>query len=214
MLAADGRIARIAERQHSVFTVDQARRCGLGSSAIHITVTGERRVRVSRVVIHRPHGLTRRDVSRIGVVPITSPARTMIDLAAVVSEPVLENAVDEARRRGLLSVPALARRVDAMSPNGRRGVLRLRRLLRERLGEAVPGSKWETRLKQLLRDNGLPPPAAQFEIFAADGRLVGRPDLVYPRAKLFIEFDGYAFHSSRIAWEDGIARQNELVGLG
>jgi very-short-patch-repair endonuclease len=101
-----------------------------------------------------------------------------------------------------------------MSPNGRRGVLRLRRLLRERLGEAVPGSKWETRLKQLLRDNGLPPPAAQFEIFAADGRLVGRPDLVYPRAKLFIEFDGYAFHSSRIAWEDGIARQNELVGLG
>lgn len=78
----------------------------------------------------------------------------------------------------------------------------------------MPGSKWETQLKRMLRAAGLPLPVAQYEIFADDGTFVGRPDLVYPYARLFIEFEGYAFHSSRIDWEDGLARQNELVGLG
>ena len=101
-----------------------------------------------------------------------------------------------------------------MDARGRWGILLLRKILRERVGVPIPGSKWETKLKQLLVCNGLPMPVAQFEIYSADGTFVGRPDLVLPQAHLFIEFEGYAFHSSRIAWEDGIARQNELVGLG
>jgi len=276
VLRPEARIARIAERQHSVFTTEQARASGLSAAAVqrrvdagcfariyrtvlhmrggaltyegrvlaavlatgngasashvtagrllhlddvvandlHVTVADGRRVRIPGVVIHRPRRVTKRDFTRIGVIPATSPGLTLIDLSGVLSEPALENAIDDARRRELVYASSLLRRVEAMDARGRRGIPLLRSVLRERVGEPIPGSKWETRLKELLVSHGLPLPIAQFEIHAPDHTFVGRPDLVYPQARLFIEFEGYAFHSSRIAWEDGIARQNELVALG
>jgi very-short-patch-repair endonuclease len=69
----------------------------------------------------------------------------------------------------------------------------------------------ETRLRMLLVLGGLPRPQAQVDIFDADGRFVGRPDLYYEEVRLGIEYDG-ATHRTSLA-EDN-RRQNNLLRAG
>ena len=276
MFSPGAKIARIAERQHAVFTGTQARACGMSQDAIdrrvaaglwlrehtglfriggaprtfesdalgavlaagrnvvasfttagrlfgldgiddgavHVTVVGRRHVRVDGVFVHRPRVFTKPDATRIGVIPVTTPARTLIDLAAMLDPTTLEDAIDDARRRNLINVNVLSRRVEKMNPHGRRGVLTLRRFLRERIGLPIPGSNWERRLQRLLTEHGLPRPVPQYEILDGDGNFVARPDLAYPDERLYIEFESEEFHSRRSDWEDDLERQNELVALG
>lgn len=186
----------------------------LAEYPIHVTVPGRRHVRMRGVVLHRPVKLEKRDATRIGVIPVTSVARTLIDLAAVLSPSTLEDVIDEARRRDMINLWNLARRVDKLTPNGRRGVLLLRRLTRARVGKPVPGSKWEPRLADLLTARGLPAPVPQYEIFDDAGNFVARPDLVYPVERLYIEYESEEFHWSHSEREHDMERQNKLVALG
>ena len=68
----------------------------------------------------------------------------------------------------------------------------------------VPESVMETKLKQLLRCNGLPTPVFQYEIWH-NGRFVARVDAAYPEHRIAIEFDSYEHHTGKLA----IDRDNE-----
>jgi hypothetical protein len=161
-----------------------------------------------------PRTLTVRDVSRLGVVSITTPGRTLLDLASTVDEIALEDALDEAIRRQLVTAKGLAKRVRDTDPRGRCGIPVLRKLLHERIETAVSDSTLENIVRRAFNAAGLPPPVPQFEIFTPDGSLIARVDFAYPDARLAIEVDGYEFHSSRAAWERDRLRQNEIVSLG
>lgn len=63
----------------------------------------------------------------------------------------------------------------------------------------------------LLVIAGLPRPEVQVSIHDDQGRFLGRPDLLYPRQRLAIEYDG-GNHRDRMV-EDN-RRQNGLVGAG
>jgi len=76
------------------------------------------------------------------------------------------------------------------------------------------GVVWKTFVRRTFAQAGLPTPIPQYEIVARDGSFVGRVDFAFPEARLAIEVDGYAFHSSRKDWERDRVRQNELVALG
>lgn len=152
------------------------------------------------------------DVTVIAGVKVTTPTRTLIDLAAVVSTDRLEAALDDALRRGLTSL----RKLEAAlrSPGApRRGIATLARLLAGRSPGRVPESALERRLAALLVRSGLPKPVAQYEV-REGSRVVARVDLAYPGFKLALEADGYAFHADRSAWERDRLRDNDLVGLG
>ena len=85
----------------------------------------------------------------------------------------------------------------------------MRRLLAQRSpGEAVLDSTLETRFLRLLRGARLPLPEPGYEVGPY------RLDFAYPEIRLGIELDGYAFHSSKVAWERDLRRQNELLALG
>jgi hypothetical protein len=186
----------------------------VGLDGIHITVPNRRRVRIPGVVVHRPVRVGKKDTTRVGVIPVTSPSRTIIDLAAVLAAPALEDAIDDLRRRALIDVPKLAARVGRMNPAGRRGIVLLRRLLAERVGVAVPGSNRERDVGALLKDAGLPAPVPQYVICDEGGRFVAQVDYAYPEARLVVEFDGYEKHSSRRQWENDLVRQNAVSELG
>ena len=164
-------------------------------------------------VIHRDT-LLPGDVSFVGPIPATTVTRTFIDLASTTPKNRLQEALDDALRKEIITISRLRRRVAAMESERRGGVVLLREILDERdPTAAVPQSVFETRLLRCLRDAGLPHPRTQYEIYADRG-LVAILDFAYPDVRLAIEADGYAHHSSRQAWEHDRRRRNALTLLG
>ena len=164
-------------------------------------------------VVHR-HPLDRVDVTVVDAIPTTTPARTLIDLAAVLSADALEEALDDALNRRLVTLASMRRRVAAIARPGRPGIAAVRRLLDDRDPEAaVPESIMERRAMRIFRKAGLPAPVAQYEIRSGE-RLVARLDFAYPDVKLAIEADGYASHARRERWERDRARDARLTLLG
>ena len=159
--------------------------------------------------VHHPMALARADVTTLDGIPVTTVARTLIDLAGCVEPHVLEEALDDALRRGLVRVAQLRRRLDASGRAGRRGTRLLGEMIEVRAGNGrVPESVFETRLSRVLRAAGLPAPVLQHGV----GKY--RLDFAYPALHVAIEADGFRWHSSRARWDRDIERRNALAVLG
>lgn len=186
---------------------------GVDVPQIEVTALRRRRSKTDGVVLHTTDVLPPCDVAHIGAIPVTAPARTVVDLGAVIDEEALALAVEDALRRRLMTLARLRWRIDELCGRGRRGCASLRRVLELRGSGAPSESPLETKLARLLARHRLPPPARQFEV-REGGRLVARVDFAYPRCKLAIEVDGYRFHSGRSQWEKDLSRRNRLSALG
>ncbi len=139
----------------------------------------------------------------------TSPARTIIALAAHVPAADVKRAVDSAIRDGGTSEQFLRRRLTALRGPGRQGV----RLLDEVLEGAGGHSFLERRFLELVRGARLPGPATQV-IFRRDGQRVARVDFVWEFARLIVEVNGHRTHSTREHLQRDEQRRTELTLLG
>ena len=149
------------------------------------------------------------DVTRTKGIRVTSPTRTLLDLAGVLGDEGLEIALDSALRKGLTSLTYLQKRFADTKARGRGGSALMASLLAARSSVDQPlDSQLETRFLRLVRREGLPLPDAGVKV----GRF--RLDFAYPKLRLGIELDGYAFHSGKRAWTHDLRRRNELVALG
>jgi very-short-patch-repair endonuclease len=139
--------------------------------------------------------------------PTTSAFRTVVDLGG--RNPLIEGvvAVDLFLHAKLVSIADL--RSYVTDHPGARGIAQLRRVLD--LAEPDAESAMETRLRMLLVNARLPRPEVQVSVHDEHGRFLGRPDLLYRRQLLGIEYDG-GTHRDRLV-EDN-RRQNGLVGAG
>ena len=164
-------------------------------------------------IIHRCN-LDPSDITVVDAIPVTTPARTIIDLAGLVSKELLEEALDEAIRRGRTTPAQVRWLLFRTSPRGRQGIGTLRSLLDARRRSAdVPASPLETRLLRAMMRGGLPKPELQHEV--RDGhRLVAIVDFAFPALKIAIEADGYRWHSGRARWQHDLNRRNKLTALG
>jgi len=167
-------------------------------------VTGRTRRRVAGVHTRCSRHLARSQATIWRGIPVTTPARTLVDLAAVLTPDELARACREA---GVLhrTTPAQVERVLARRPNARGGGA-LRRVLR---GDThVTLSALERRFLDLLRANGLPLPQTNRP---AGGR---RVDCRWPEQRLTVELDSYRYHHSRHAWEQDRRREREARARG
>jgi very-short-patch-repair endonuclease len=156
--------------------------------------------------IHRGRSVGPRDVRTLRGIPVTSPARTLIDFAEVAPGRELERAVDEALVRRLSTRRALVAAVRRL--NGHRGAARLRKLVEREEPPAMTRSEAEERFLGLTR-------AAEIEAPQVNVRLHGHlVDFVWLRSALVVEVDGYRFHSSRAAFERDRRRDAELGAAG
>jgi very-short-patch-repair endonuclease len=172
-----------------------------GEAAVHVTLPRARRRRPG-IVAHRA-GLTGADVTTHRGVPVTTPARTLVDLADVVSYEALRAIAD----RGVRLDASAVRRAQGRAPN-RRGRGALARLLGDDGSELRTRSALERRLRRLAADAGLPAPLVNV-------RLEGRErDFAWSAQRLVVEVDGHAFHAPRGAREDDHERDAELVAAG
>lgn len=165
-----------------------------------------------RAIVHRVDGHLLGEIGTAEGLQVTSPRRTILDLCAI-KDPRVEGVLDAAVRRRLTSVGQLCLYLEQEWMRGRRGVRILRNLLVPRLeGWAPTDSEMEILARRGLEKAGLPAPVHQHPITLPTGRI--EIDLAYPRSKLAIELDGYAWHMDRRAFERDRERDNELRAMG
>lgn len=145
-----------------------------------------------------------RDLGRWRGIPMSGPARTLVDLAAELGEEALARACHEAAVRHR-TTPGHVDAVLARRPNSP-GAAMLRAVLR---GDVrVTLSELEARFLAVLRAAGLPLPRTNRP---AGGRYV---DCRWTVPPLTVELDSYRFHSSRHAWERDRHREREAYARG
>ena len=179
-----------------------------------VTVGRQRAPRSEGIVVHRLASLTAGDVEVRNGIARTRPAATIIALAAVVPESLLEAALEDALFRGLVSCTQLRCRLDAAGPQGRKGAATIGNLLAvRRAGPRWTQSEFERRLLVLLRRAGVPLPVPQYEVLLPDG---GRAflDFAWPHLRLALEADSYRHHAGRLAWARDRTRNSAIVSLG
>ncbi len=184
---------------------------GVSSGAVELSLP--RGWSCDRVAAHFVTELGQVDVTTIERLPVTSAARTLIDLGGVVDDDLLERALESALHNGYTSLRQVHRRLEALTRRGRPGLARLRRVLDRRVEGGASGSELETRLLQLLRRANLPLPVRQHEVWLG-GRLLARADLAYTGARLLIELDGWSAHGTKAAFRADRRRQNSLILAG
>ncbi len=153
------------------------------------------------------------DVTAIDGIPVTTPARTLLDLGGVLGRRALELALEDVLRRRLSSLARLRWRVDSLCGPGVAGCRPLAELIESRSPSlAATDSALETRIWDFLRERHLPMPLRQFRI--RSGRRHARPDFAYPSNKLALEGHSFRHHSSKASWDRDHARHLWLVDLG
>ena len=173
---------------------------------VHVTVVGRDRRSRPGLVVHRARELDRADRSRKDGIPVTSPARALVEYAATAPPDELERAIAEAYALKLVNERDIQRALER-APN-RSGVGRLRAELDREGGPQWTQSEAERRLLRLIREARLPIPQTQV-------RIVGWPaDFFWPRHKLIVEVDGYPFHSHKTAFERDRRRDAAHVAAG
>jgi very-short-patch-repair endonuclease len=151
---------------------------------IDVTIPAGSNRRPPGIRVHR-RDLRPEDVTTHRGVPITSPIRTLLDLATRLSKLELERAVNEADRLDLIDPESL--RIALHARPGQRGVRRLRELL-DRQTFRLTDSELERRFLAIAARAGLPVPETQAPV---NGH---RVDFWFPSLGLVVETDGLRYH--------------------
>jgi hypothetical protein len=173
-----------------------------------------RRIRLEGVRSHRSKILPSDDLRHHRRIPVTSPARTIVEISGQLGPTLAGRITDDAVRRRLLRIDDLRACVARLAGPGRRRLSVVRTVLVARLPGYDPGdSDLEVTALRALVDAGLPLPRQQHRVRLPNGRRA-EIDLAYPEWMIAIELDGWNVHSTRSAFDGDRARANELVALG
>ena len=158
---------------------------------------------------HQARSLAAQDTTTHQGIPITSVARTLLDLAATVQPHGLERALAQAERLQLYDHTAIA---DVLSrSNGHRGRAALTRATAQE--PKLTRSELEARFLTLVRQAGLPDPQANLPLAAPDHPRLD-PDFYWPTYRLIVETDGWETHGTRAAFRRDRRRDAALVASG
>lgn len=173
---------------------------------VHVTVPGGGSAHRDGVVVHRARILAPRDVRVHQGLPLTTPARTLLDLSPVLTARQLERAFDRAlvaRSMFLGDVAELLSRVP-----GQAGAPSLKAVLEHERGPTVTRSEAEEIVLELVRDADLPEPEVNVEIAGYE------VDFLWRAQGLVVEIDGFRFHSTARRFEHDHRKDAALRAAG
>jgi hypothetical protein len=178
---------RDAAGLHGIRAVPESRK-------VSVTATGDVRGTSALWVFPR-RVLAEEERTAVRGVPVTSPARTLVDLAPMLTAGQLQSTLGEADRRGLLDPAAVERALARVRSRHGQGHARLRAALDAHAthGAVLTRSWLEERFLDLVLAAGLPRPllnvpAGGFEV-----------DALWPDQRVVVEVDGWASHKEREA---------------
>ncbi len=163
-----------------------------------VTIPGRNGRRHPGITIHRG-AVTPADAAVHLGIPVTSPARTLVDLARILDEDELTRAVREAQFRRLFGLAALHEALNR----------RPSRILRKLIADSpMTQNDFEDAFLKICDGHGLPRPRTQH-------RMIGkRMDFVWPDHHVVVETDGWEAHSTRAAFQADRTTSNTLQLAG
>jgi very-short-patch-repair endonuclease len=167
---------------------------------IEVTVPGRKARDRPGIRLHRSH-LHPSDRARHRNVPVTSPARTLLDLGTQLTQRDRDRAADEARVHRLVTDHALNEQFRRYPHH--KGTRALRNAIQT--DPALTRSEAERGLLELIRAARLPEPETNVKLAGHE------VDFLWRRHNLVVEVDGYAFHSSRSSFERDRRRDADLA---
>jgi very-short-patch-repair endonuclease/predicted transcriptional regulator of viral defense system len=184
---------------HDLIPADEA-------AEVHVTVAGRNPGTRDGLIVHRVAELPRHERAIRHGLPVTSPARTVCDIAATAGPREIERILAEGRFRGVVRDRDLLRAVDRVPT--RRGSSVLRALLQAEAESGYTRSEAERRMLKLTRAAGLPRPMLNEPLL---GYVV---DFLWPTERLVVEVDGFGAHGRRQSFESDRRRDQQLVAAG
>jgi very-short-patch-repair endonuclease len=162
-------------------------------SPFEVTVVGRNCRSRSGIIVHKAHRLHHRDrTTRFGI-PITAPARSLIDFASTAGYEESERAMAEAFALKRLTEPQLI--AATQRTPYRAGVARIKAILGQPGGPSRTRSGGERAMLRLIRAAGLPEPLTNHPLNGFNA------DFFWPEVGLILELDGGDFHRPRPAFE-------------
>ncbi len=176
---------------------------------IEVTTRGHPRASAA-IAVHRTRVLDAEDVTTVAGIPVTTVARTLVDLAGAVPRDHLAKVVKEAERRRVFDLRAVE---VAMARTSRRtgpGHRALREAVAEHaaLGLSASASVLEDAFHRLLATARLPGPHKNVYLEGF------RVDAHWPAHRLVVELDGWAHHHDRQAFQRDRERDAALTAAG
>lgn len=160
---------------------------------IEVTVTRGRCPARDDVIVHRWMGPDPHDYVHVDSIATSGVASTLARLGAVVPRSQVEQALDDALRRGysLRWIEQTAERLHRPGPTGTGVLLRLLRDPGHR--QATPDSIFERKTARVLNAADLPPPTLQHQVRLPNGQSA-RIDIAWPSVKWGIECHSRKYH--------------------
>jgi very-short-patch-repair endonuclease len=180
-----------------------------GGERIEVTAPGDVRGD-ERLRVFPRRALAHEEVTAVGRIPVTTVARTLVDLGDLLDHERLLRALAEAERAQLLDLAAVARALarSATRPGPAHGRLTAALTEHARRGAQLTREQLERRLWRLVRLHGLPPAELNANV---EGDEV---DACWPEERVIVETDGWEFHRGRAAFQRDRAKSNRLTLRG
>jgi hypothetical protein len=163
------------------------------------------------VVVVRCHDM---DTSHLNVhdgLPVTTVARTLVDLGADVAKGLLARIVDDAIARRKVSPSEIQVVLNDVARQGKPGVTSTRWVLSRLTASSIPPSVLEARFHRLLTDLGIGGFVTEYPMPWDQTR---RFDIAFPESRLAIELDSRRWHSTIDAFDSDRSRDRESVVHG
>lgn len=192
---------------------------GFGGETMHVTAPGRlgSRIEALELIVHRPRLFLPHHVVRLDGIPITTPTRTLFDLAGKrgIRPQRLARALDTSLSRRLTSIHALHRMLVELSASGRSGICLMRQLVEERDSPnyRAPESGLESRFRELCKRAGMPELVGQVDV-GTNEAWVGRVDFRHPDLPILVEIDSATYHGSLTDQRSDEARREKLQAAG
>jgi very-short-patch-repair endonuclease len=182
---------------------------GVGASKPELWVPGTSNARSKLVVLHRGD-VDLNDRRRLGPIVLTSPARTIVDLAGVLDDEDLTAVVEDAIHRGLTTSMSIARCLESLGGKGRSGTARLREILDDGGNQRPTMSRLEVKIWRTLRAKGLKP-IRQHPVKCGDTTYY--LDCAFPQWRIAVEGFGDKFHRSPRNRKRELRRLRDLAAV-
>jgi very-short-patch-repair endonuclease len=156
--------------------------------------------------VHLPEGATPHTSRSLGTadatlrrgIPVTTPTRTLFDLAGDQHPLRTRRNMNDLMARGLVTPASLADALDRLARRGRPGIALMRRLIEEASEKAAPaGSGLELRVEEILEAAGFRGIDRQVPLYDSLG-FIARVDFGHRRRRIAIEVDSERFHGGLV----------------
>lgn len=185
-----------------------------GAERRRVEITTPRSTRSVGAIHRHTSVLSPDEVTRRHRIPVTTLARTLLDIAATANVERMEAAIREAEYLHRFRLAALEEVLERHP--GRRGTRTIEASLR-RLGHAPRGrvrSKMETRFAALLAGTDLPRPRLNALLDLDDNGGPIQADCLWSPQRVVVELDGGEAHRTRVAFETDRERDRRLQVAG